>query len=118
MENANEKLVRDQRNAQTLAKLIGNSPAFRRAISTVTVAAQSDAAVLVSGETGTGKELVARAIHFLSDRASEPFVAVNCGSLTDGLLEDELFGHEIGAFTDARRRRAGLITQAEGGTLF
>ena len=118
MQSANEKLIRDQRHAQAFGRLVGEAPAFLRAIATVRVAAQSDAAVLVSGETGTGKELVARAIHFLSDRASEPFVAVNCGSLTDGLLEDELFGHERGAFTDAQHRRAGLITQAEHGTLF
>jgi DNA-binding NtrC family response regulator len=84
----------------------------------VPVAARSDAAILVTGETGTGKELVARAVHYISDRAGEPFVAVNCGSLTDTLLEDELFGHERGAFTDARQRRSGLIAQAERGTLF
>jgi two-component system response regulator GlrR len=82
------------------------------------VAAISDATVLVSGETGTGKELVARALHYLSDRATHPFVAINCGSLTDTLLEDELFGHERGAFTDAQHRRAGLIAQAAKGTLF
>jgi DNA-binding NtrC family response regulator len=117
MENVNEKLIRDHRTAQSLSKLVGDAPAFLRAIATLTVAAQSDATVLVSGETGTGKELVARAIHYLSDRASEPFVAVNCGSLTDSLLEDELFGHERGAFTDAQQRRTGLIAQAERGTL-
>jgi DNA-binding NtrC family response regulator len=113
-----ERRVRGHRDAQVLAKIVGDAPAFRRAIATVTVAAQSDAAVLVSGETGTGKELVARAIHYLSDRASEPFIAVNCGSLIDSLLEDELFGHERGAFTDAQHTRIGLIAQAERGTLF
>ena len=118
MKNANERRIRDHRDAQGLAKIIGDAPAFRHAIATVAVAAQSDAAVLVSGETGTGKELVARAIHYLSERASEPFVAVNCGSLTDSLLEDELFGHERGAFTDAQHTRIGLIAQAERGTLF
>jgi two-component system, NtrC family, response regulator GlrR len=118
MDDVTEKLVRDHRNAQTLSRLIGDAPAFRRAIAMATVAAQSDAAVLVSGETGTGKELVAGAIHYLSDRASEPFVSVNCGSLTDSLLEDELFGHERGAFTDARQRRTGVIAQAGRGTLF
>jgi DNA-binding NtrC family response regulator len=118
MAELHENLVQRLRDAQALSKLIGQEPAFRRAITMVDVAARSDAAVLVSGETGTGKELVARAIHYLSDRASGPFIAVNCGSLTDTLLEDELFGHERGAFTDAQQRRSGLLAQAEHGTLF
>ena len=115
---AHEDLVRAQREAQVLKKFVGESKTLRRAMSIVALAARSDATILVTGETGTGKELVARAVHYLSDRASEPFVAVNCGSLTDTLLEDELFGHERGAFTDARHRRSGLIAQAERGTLF
>ena len=104
--------VRLHRDSAAFGKLIGNSPAFRRAIEVVSVAAISDATVLVSGETGTGKELIARALHYLSERGTHPFVAVNCGSLTDTLLEDELFGHERGAFTDAQHRRPGLIAQA------
>ena len=111
-------LVRRQREALALSKFVGTSPVFCQAIRSVSAAALSDAAVLVAGETGTGKELVARAVHYLSARAAGPFVAVNCGSLTDTLLEDELFGHERGAFTDARQRRGGLLAQAEGGTLF
>jgi DNA-binding NtrC family response regulator len=118
MNDRDERLIRHQREAQALSKFVGDSAIFRRALATVTAAARSDAAILVAGETGTGKELVARAIHYLSDRAGEPFVAVNCGSLTDTLLEDELFGHERGAFTDARHRRSGLIAQANRGTLF
>jgi len=110
--------VRLHRDSAAFGKLIGNSPAFRRAIEVVSVAAISDATVLVSGETGTGKELIARALHYLSERGTHPFVAVNCGSLTDTLLEDELFGHERGAFTDAQHRRPGLIAQAAKGTLF
>jgi DNA-binding NtrC family response regulator len=118
MNEGDERLVRSQRDAQALGKLVGDSAIFKRAIATVPAAARSDAAILIAGETGTGKELVARAVHYLSDRAGQPFVAVNCGSLTDTLLEDELFGHERGAFTDARSRRCGLLAQAERGTLF
>jgi DNA-binding NtrC family response regulator len=111
-------LVHRLRDAQALGTLVGKAPAFVKALAGIPAAARSDAAVLVSGETGTGKELVARAIHYLSDRAPQPFVAVNCGTLTDTLLEDEVFGHEPGAFTDARRRRPGLLAQTGKGTLF
>jgi DNA-binding NtrC family response regulator len=101
-----------------LAKLIGKAPNFLKVIEQVPRVARSEAAVLVSGETGSGKELVARAIHYLSGRAPYPFVALNCGSLPDTLIEDELFGHERGAFTNAHVRREGLIAQAGKGTLF
>ncbi len=116
--NIMESLIERLRDAQALAKLVGEAPAFLNAIRHVPEVAKSDATVLVSGETGTGKELVARAIHYLSRRAGFPFVPVHCGSLPDTLLEDELFGHERGAFTDARAQRHGLIAQAEKGTLF
>ena len=101
-----------------MAKLVGEAPSFVNAIKQIPQISRSDAAVLISGETGTGKELVARAIHYTSARAPFPFIPVNCGSLPDTLLEDELFGHERGAFTDARARRPGLIEQASQGTLF
>jgi DNA-binding NtrC family response regulator len=113
-----ESLIHRLRDAQVLAKLIGQAPAFIEAIRWLPAVAKDEAAVLIGGETGTGKELVARAIHYLSERAPFPFVPVNCGALPDTLLEDELFGHERGAFTDAHIRRPGLIAQAEKGTLF
>jgi len=98
--------------------LVGNARVFREAIAPIPVIARSARPVLIGGETGTGKELVARAIHAASDRANFPFVAVNCGSLVDTLVDDALFGHEQGAFTDARVKREGLIARAGGGTLF
>jgi DNA-binding NtrC family response regulator len=98
--------------------LIGNAPAFREVLARLRTVAQAEAPVLITGETGTGKELVARAVHALSARAERPFVAVNCGALMDTLLESELFGHERGAFTDAHARRPGLISEAARGTLF
>ncbi|MDH5191412.1 MAG: sigma-54 dependent transcriptional regulator [Gammaproteobacteria bacterium] len=98
--------------------LIGSSPAFQDVLKTIQKIAVYDVAVSIYGETGTGKELAARAIHYLGARAAGPFIPVNCGSLPDSLLENELFGHERGAFTDARNEQAGLIAQADGGTLF
>ncbi len=113
-----ESLIERLRDAQALAKLVGDAPAFLNAIQHLPDVAKSEASVLITGETGTGKELAARAVHYLSARAAFPFVPVHCGSLPDTLLESELFGHERGAFTDARTHRDGLIIQAEKGTLF
>jgi transcriptional regulator with GAF, ATPase, and Fis domain len=98
--------------------LVGQSPAFRAALQRLLQWAAVDATVLLLGETGTGKELAARALHYLSPRRAGPFVPVNCAALPDTLLEAELFGHARGAFTDARSDRRGLLAQADGGTLF
>jgi DNA-binding NtrC family response regulator len=101
-----------------LQQLIGKSPVFLAEINKIPILAKSDISVLISGETGTGKEMVARAIHYLSDRADKPFVPVNCGAIPVELLENELFGHDRGAFTGASGCRSGVIQEAEKGTLF
>ena len=98
--------------------LHGRSPAFQSALALLHQCARVDATVLVCGETGTGKELAARAIHYLSSRRHGPFVPINCGALPDSILEAELFGHMRGAFTDAKSDSLGVIGQAQGGTLF
>ncbi len=98
--------------------LVGHSPAFLHVLELTKRFAACNATVLLQGETGTGKELVARAIHYLGARRDFPFIPVNCGALPDSLVESELFGHARGAFTDARDARRGLIAEAEGGTLF
>jgi two-component system, NtrC family, response regulator GlrR len=97
--------------------LVGESESFVSAIKNILPLAQSDATVLICGETGTGKELFARAIHYHSPRRNKPFIPVNCAALPDHLFENELFGHVKGAFTDASTSEKGLIAEAEGGTL-
>jgi DNA-binding NtrC family response regulator len=99
-------------------KMIGNSPPFLHVLRQIKKIARYEVPVLIEGETGTGKEVAARAIHYLSKRRDYPFIPVNCGAIPDSLLESELFGHEKGAFTDAKTGQEGLISQAEGGTLF
>jgi len=98
--------------------LVGHSPAFLEVLELTKRFSGCDATVLLQGETGTGKELVARAIHYLGARRDFPFIPVNCGALPDSLVESELFGHARGAFTDARDAKQGLIAEALGGTLF
>jgi two-component system response regulator GlrR len=101
-----------------LRHLLGESPAFVAAIEKIPLVARCDASVLICGETGTGKELVARAVHYLSPRAKKPFVAVNCGAVPTELVENELFGHERSAYTGAFSQQPGVVQEAEGGTLF
>src|SRR5690606_6670924 len=98
--------------------MIGGSMAMTELRELIKKVAPADSAVLITGESGTGKELVARTIHMLSPRRAGRFVAINCGSIPPSLLESELFGHEKGAFTDAREQRTGKIEWADGGTLF
>lgn len=101
-----------------LRKLIGWNPTFLAEVNKIPLIARCDANVLISGETGTGKEICARSIHYLSRRAPKPFVALSCGAIPADLFENELFGHERGAFTGAMTAQTGLIQEAEGGTLF
>jgi len=104
--------------SQGLDELIGGSDAMRKVYAAIDQFAASDATVMITGESGTGKEVVARALHRRSKRAQGPLVAVNCAAIPETMIESELFGHEKGAFTDARATRPGLFTQADGGTLF
>src|SRR3954467_15649017 len=97
--------------------LVGQSPAMRRVTNLIDMVASSDAPVLVTGESGTGKELVARMLHDRNARHAKPFVVVNCGALTETLIEAELFGHERGAFTGAVKKREGRFKAADRGTL-
>ena len=98
--------------------IIGQSPAMEKIFELISEIAASDASVLITGETGTGKELVAKAIHARSKRNHSPFIAINCGALPDTLLESELFGHQKGAFTGATHARKGFLEVVSGGTLF
>jgi len=99
-------------------RIVGQDPDFLRAVKHLMMISQVDAPALIWGETGTGKELFAQAMHYLSPRASKPFVPVNCGAIPVKLFENELFGHVRGAYTDARTPQQGFIAEAEGGTLF
>ena len=110
-------LQRQLREAGRLGDLVGASKAMQEVMRIVEMAAPSSASVLITGETGSGKEIVARTIHKLSPRASGPFVAINCSAIPETLMESEIFGHERGAFTGAAERRIGCFELADGGTL-
>ena len=117
LENRTLRRELQARGADT-GRILGQSPAVQRLRTLIGQVADSDADVLILGETGTGKELVARALHEQSQRRDQPLVAVNCGALPESLIESELLGHEAGAFTGARGRRIGKLEHASGGTLF
>jgi PAS domain S-box-containing protein len=113
-----EELRKKLQDKHTFADIVGKSRAITQLFDILPHIADSDVTVLIQGASGTGKELVARAIHDLSPRRKKRFVAVNCGALPDALLESELFGYQAGAFTDARKDKPGRFALAEGGTLF
>jgi len=114
----NEQLREVAAQAVPIPELIGGSPIWQRMLRQIERVAPTDSTVLIRGETGTGKELIARAIHRLSKRSAKPFIAVNCGAFSRELISSELFGHERGAFTGAIERRLGRFDLAHGGTLF
>lgn len=110
-------LTRQMRDSGRLGNLVGESKTMREVIRLVELAAPSSASVLITGETGAGKEIVARTLHRLSPRAERPFIAINCSAIPESLMESEIFGHERGAFTGAAERRLGCFELADGGTL-
>jgi two-component system response regulator GlrR len=120
LDKTSKKMARAQSLKEKigLSELIGESKAFMNEVSKIPAVARCDSSVLILGETGTGKEVCARVIHYLSPRAKNPFIPVNCAAIPLELVENELFGHERGAFTGASISRFGLIHEANGGTLF
>src|ERR1700723_2404296 len=110
-------LRRDLRAAGKIGALVGTSGPMQEVMRQVEIAAPSTASILITGETGSGKEMVARSIHMLSPRADSPFIAINCSAIPESLMESEIFGHEKGAFTGAAERRIGCFELADGGTL-
>jgi len=118
-ENQLDAFRRSELESFLKTKIVGEAPAMRKIWELVSKISKSEATtVLIDGESGTGKDLVARAIHFESTRRESPFLALNCSSFSEHLLENELFGHERGAFTDAREPKRGLVELADQGTLF
>ncbi len=114
----NELLRKEVKKEYSFENIISKNKQMQKIFEVITKVAQYKSTILITGESGTGKELVARALHYNSDRAQNPFVAVNCGAIPENLLESELFGHAKGAFTDAIRTKKGLFEEADGGTLF
>ena len=114
----NVALKEEVDKASMFEEIVGESPALQSVLGLVAKVAPTDSTVLVTGETGTGKELIARAIHKRSQRAARAFVSVNCAAIPQALIASELFGHEKGAFTGATQRRIGRFELAQGGTLF
>ena len=111
-------IVQSLKEKLGLQQLVGESPAFLAELKKLVTLAKCDIGALIMGETGTGKELFARAIHYLSPRATRTFLPVECGAIPLDLMENELFGHERGAYTGASGQQPGLIVEADGGTLF
>jgi transcriptional regulator with GAF, ATPase, and Fis domain len=118
LEQQNQYLQEEIKAEHNFERIIGRSPALLKVLADVGQVAPTDSTVLITGETGTGKELIARAIHSASRRRDRPLIKVNCAALPAGLVESELFGHEKGAFTGAIARRLGRFELADGGTLF
>lgn len=112
-----EELRRELRDVGRMGEMVSHSPAMERIFAILPQVAESESTVLVEGETGVGKEVLARSLHQLSRRAKQPFMAINCGALPDNLLESELFGYRAGAFTDAVKDKPGLFAAAAGGTI-
>jgi transcriptional regulator with GAF, ATPase, and Fis domain len=110
--------LKSQLNQKSQSEIIGQAPGIRRAIELAFNVADTNTTVLIQGESGTGKELIANLIHYNSGRENKAYVKLNCGAIPESLLESELFGHEKGAFTDARNQRKGRFEEADGGTLF
>jgi len=113
-----DALAEDETRRYNFNEIIGRSAAMQRVFDTIRKVATSDASVLILGDSGTGKELVARAIHYNSPRKNKPFIRAHCAAYAEGVLESELFGHEKGSFTGAMARKIGRFEQADGGTLF
>lgn len=118
LQSQNTYLQEEIRSSLNFEEIVGRSPALAAVLENVRAVAPTDSSVLITGETGTGKELIARAIHSTSRRRDKPLIKVNCAALPQGLLESELFGHEKGAFTGALQKRIGRFELAEGGTIF
>jgi len=118
LEEENIRLKKELRGKYNYTNLVGTSKAIKKIYDLIEKVADTDGTILISGASGTGKELIARAIHYTSNRSDKPLVVVSCGAIPEALLESELFGHEKGAFTGAFKRRIGRFEMANGGTIF